>query len=47
MTDLHQVPETTDLPAGVVNIVTGGRDQVVPTIAACRAGTIATCPILA
>jgi aldehyde dehydrogenase (NAD+) len=34
VTDLYQVLDTSDLPAGVVNIVTGGRDQVVPTLAA-------------
>ena len=34
VTDLYQVFETSDLPGGVVNIVTGGRDQVVPTLAA-------------
>jgi aldehyde dehydrogenase (NAD+) len=34
VTDLTQVFETSDLPAGVVNIVTGGRDAVVPTLAA-------------
>lgn len=32
-TDLFQVLETSDVPAGVVNIVTGGRDQLVPTLA--------------
>ena len=34
VTDLYQVLETSDLPGGVVNIVTGGREQVVPTLAA-------------
>ena len=34
VTDLYQVLETSDLPGGVVNIVTGARDQVVPTLAA-------------
>ena len=34
VTDLYQVFETSDVPSGVVNIVTGGRDQVVPTMAA-------------
>ena len=34
VTDLYQVFETSDLPGGVVNIVTGRRDQVVPTLAA-------------
>lgn len=32
-TDLYQVLETSDLPAGVVNIVTGARDVLVKTIA--------------
>ncbi len=32
-TDLYQVLETSDVPGGVVNIVTGGRDAVVPTLA--------------
>ncbi len=34
VTDLYQVLETSDVPGGVVNIVTGGRDQIVPTLAA-------------
>ena len=34
VTDLYQVFETSDLPGGVVNIVTGGREHVVPTLAA-------------
>jgi aldehyde dehydrogenase (NAD+) len=33
-TDLYQVLETSDVPAGVVNIVTGLRAEVVPTLAA-------------
>jgi aldehyde dehydrogenase (NAD+) len=33
-TDLYQVLETSDIPAGVVNIVTGLRAEVVPTLAA-------------
>jgi len=32
-TDLYQVFETSDLPAGVVNIVTGGRDSLSKTLA--------------
>ena len=32
--DLIQVLETSDVPAGVVNLVTGTRDEVVPTLAA-------------
>jgi aldehyde dehydrogenase (NAD+) len=32
-TDFYQVFETSDLPAGVVNIVTGGRDALVKTLA--------------
>lgn len=31
--DLVQVLETSDVPAGVVNLVTGTRDEVVPTLA--------------
>jgi aldehyde dehydrogenase (NAD+) len=34
VTDLYQVFDTSDVPGGVVNIVTGARDQVVPTLAA-------------
>ncbi len=34
VTDLYQVFETSDVPSGVINIVTGSRDQVVPTLAA-------------
>ena len=34
VTDLYQVLDTSDVPGGVVNIVTGTRDQVVPTLAA-------------
>jgi aldehyde dehydrogenase (NAD+) len=33
-TDLYQVLETSDVPAGVVNIVTGLRVELVPTLAA-------------
>ncbi|MCG6955535.1 MAG: aldehyde dehydrogenase family protein [Gemmatimonadetes bacterium] len=33
-TDFYQVLETSDVPAGVVNIVTGLHDEVVPTLAA-------------
>lgn len=33
-TDLYQVMETSDIPAGVINIVTGLRDEIVPTLAA-------------
>lgn len=33
-TDLYQVLDTSDVPGGVVNIVTGLRDEVVPTLAA-------------
>ena len=33
-TDLYQVLETSDLPAGVVNIVTGLRDELAPVLAA-------------
>jgi aldehyde dehydrogenase (NAD+) len=33
-TDLYQVLETSDLPAGVVNIVTGKRDVLAPVLAA-------------
>ena len=33
-TDFYQVLETSDVPAGVVNIVTGLREEVVPTLAA-------------
>jgi aldehyde dehydrogenase (NAD+) len=33
-TDLYQVLETSDLPGGVVNIVTGLRRDLVPTLAA-------------
>ena len=32
-TDLYQVLETSDLPGGVVNIVTGRRADLVPTLA--------------
>ncbi len=32
-TDLYQVFETSDLPAGVVNIVTGARDELAKTLA--------------
>lgn len=32
-TDLYQVLETSDVPAGVVNIVTGLRSEIVPTLA--------------
>lgn len=31
--DLYQVLETSDVPGGVVNLVTGTRDEVVPTLA--------------
>ena len=33
-TDLYQVFETSDLPAGVVNIVTGPREELTPVLAA-------------
>ena len=33
-TDLYQVMETSDIPAGVINIVTGLRNEIVPTLAA-------------
>jgi aldehyde dehydrogenase (NAD+) len=33
-TDVYQVLETSDVPAGVVNIVTGLRAELVPTLAA-------------
>ena len=33
-TDLYQVLETSDLPAGVVNVVTGKRDALAPVLAA-------------
>ena len=33
-TDFYQVLETSDLPAGVVNIVTGKRDVLAPVLAA-------------
>jgi aldehyde dehydrogenase (NAD+) len=33
-TDLYQVLDTSDLPAGVVNIVTGLRDELAPVLAA-------------
>jgi len=33
-TDLYQVLETSDVPAGIVNIVTGLRAELVPTLAA-------------
>jgi aldehyde dehydrogenase (NAD+) len=32
-TDLYQVLETSDVPAGVINIVTGGRDTLLKTLA--------------
>ena len=32
-TDLYQVLETSDLPAGVVNLVTGGRDALAKVLA--------------
>ncbi len=32
-TDFYQVLETSDLPAGVINIVTGGRDSLAQTLA--------------
>ena len=35
-TDLYQVLETSDVPAGVVNIVTGLREELVPTLAGHR-----------
>jgi len=34
ITDLYQVLETSDVPAGVVNIVTGFRDELAPVLAA-------------
>ncbi|HET7024507.1 MAG TPA: aldehyde dehydrogenase family protein [Gemmatimonadales bacterium] len=33
-TDLYQVLETSDVPAGVINIVTGGRDELAQVLAA-------------
>ena len=33
-TDLYQVLDTSDVPAGVVNIVTGPRDELAPVLAA-------------
>ena len=33
MTDLYQVFETSDVPAGVVNIVTGHRDELATVLA--------------
>jgi aldehyde dehydrogenase (NAD+) len=33
-TDFYQVLDTSDVPPGVVNIVTGLRDELVPTLAA-------------
>ncbi len=33
-TDLYQVFETSDLPPGVINVVTGARPEMVPTLAA-------------
>jgi aldehyde dehydrogenase (NAD+) len=33
-TDLYQVIETSDVPAGVINIVTGLRDELTPVLAA-------------
>ena len=33
-TDLYQVMETSDIPTGVINIVTGLRTEIVPTLAA-------------
>ena len=33
-TDLYQVIETSDVPAGVINIVTGGRDELAQVLAA-------------
>ena len=33
-TDLYQVLETSDLPGGVLNIVTGKRDVLIETLAA-------------
>ena len=35
-TDLYQVLETSDVPAGVVNIVTGARDALATTLADAR-----------
>ena len=32
-TDLYQILETSDVPAGVINIVTGGRDTLLKTLA--------------
>ena len=32
-TDLYQVLDTSDVPGGVVNIVTGSRAEIVPTLA--------------
>ncbi|MCA9610711.1 MAG: aldehyde dehydrogenase family protein, partial [Myxococcales bacterium] len=33
-TDFYQIVETSDLPAGALNIVTGHRSEVVPALAA-------------
>ncbi len=33
-TDFYQLLDTSDVPGGVVNIVTGLRDEIVPTLAA-------------
>jgi aldehyde dehydrogenase (NAD+) len=33
-TDLYQVLDTSDVPAGVINIVTGARDELAPVLAA-------------
>jgi aldehyde dehydrogenase (NAD+) len=33
-TDFYQILETSDVPGGVINIVTGLRDEIVPTLAA-------------
>jgi aldehyde dehydrogenase (NAD+) len=33
-TDFYQVMDTSDVPGGVVNIVTGVHDEIVPTLAA-------------
>ncbi|HEX7917932.1 MAG TPA: aldehyde dehydrogenase family protein, partial [Gemmatimonadales bacterium] len=33
-TDLYQVIETSDVPAGVINVVTGGRDELAQVLAA-------------
>jgi aldehyde dehydrogenase (NAD+) len=36
-TDFYQVLETSDMPAGVINIVTGGREELAKTLSEHRA----------